>query len=128
MPKSVDQMLAEARRRLARLTPRAAAEAMSDGALLIDTRPYEQRSADGVVPGALIVDRNVLEWRLDPSSDHRLDAVTDHTQTVVVMCNEGYSSSLVAAELQDMGFSRATDIDGGFQAWRAAGLPVNQET
>ena len=101
---------------------------MAAGALLIDTRPLEQRSRDGTVPGALVVDRNVLEWRLDPTSAHRVDAVTGYDQTIVVMCNEGYASSLVAAELQDMGFAGATDVDGGFQAWRAAGLPTSRET
>src|SRR5438093_683900 len=118
MPKSVEQLLAEARACIRRLTPGEAAVSMGGGALLVDTRPHEQRQRDGVVPGAVIVDRNVLEWRLDPASDHKLDAVTGHDQEVVVMCNEGYSSSLVAAELQEMGFARATDVIGGFQAWR----------
>jgi rhodanese-related sulfurtransferase len=124
MPRSVDVLLAEARRRLQRLAPSAALEAMASGALLVDTRPLEQRQADGEVPGAVVIGRNVLEWRLDPLSPHRIDAVTGHDQQIVVMCDEGYASSLVAAQLQDMGFARATDVEGGFQAWRAAGLPV----
>jgi rhodanese-related sulfurtransferase len=128
MPKSVDELLREARQRLRRLTPAAAADALANGALLVDTRPVEQRSRDGVVPGALIIDRNVLEWRLDPASEHRIDAVTGYDQSIVVMCNEGYASSLVAAQLQEMGFATATDVDGGFQAWRAAGLPTSRET
>ena len=128
MPKSVDDLLAEARATLQRLSPAAAAGAMAAGALLVDTRPVEQRRRDGLVPGALIIDRNVLEWRLDPLSEHRIDAVNGYDQTIVVMCNEGYASSLVAAQLQTMGFALATDVDGGFQAWLAAGLPVSRET
>jgi rhodanese-related sulfurtransferase len=128
MPRSVDELLAAARARLTRLAPEAAAGAAAAGALLIDTRPLEQRRRDGVVPGALIVDRNVLEWRLDPFSPHHIEEVTGYDQTIVVMCNEGYSSSLVAAELQNMGFAKATDVDGGFQAWRANGLPTAEDT
>ena len=124
MPISAEDLLAAARRRLARLSPTDAAAALANGALLIDTRSHEQRIRDGLVPGALVVDRNVLEWRLDPTGDHRIDEVTGYDQTIVVMCNEGYASSLVAAELQDMGFANATDVDGGYQAWRAAGLPT----
>jgi rhodanese-related sulfurtransferase len=124
MPKTVEQMLAEARSKLDRLDPAAASAVVAGGALLVDTRPLELRQRDGVVPGALIIDRNVLEWRLDPASAHRIDEVTGHDQTIVVMCNEGYASSLVAAELQEMGFARATDLEGGFQAWRAAGMPT----
>jgi len=129
MPRSVDEMLADARRRLVRLSPSDALVAMARGALLVDTRPFEQRARDGIVPGALVVDRNVLEWRLDPASAHKLDVITGHEQSIVVMCNEGYASSLVAAQLLDMGFESATDVDGGFQAWKAAGLPTaTQET
>jgi rhodanese-related sulfurtransferase len=124
MPKSVDELLARARAGLRRLTPTEAAAAVKAGALLVDTRPLERRRSDGIVPGALVVDRNVLEWRLDPQSAHKIDAVTGHDQTIVIMCNEGYASSLVAAELQEMGFSRATDVEGGYQAWKAAGLPT----
>ena len=108
-----------------RLEPRAAAEAMQRGALLVDTRPLEQRRADGEVPGAIIVDRNVLEWRLDPSCAHRLPQVGDADQLVILMCNEGYSSSLAAATLRRLGVRRATDVVGGFQAWVASGLPVH---
>ena len=125
VPKSADDLLAEARARFTRISPAGAAAAVEDGALLVDTRPVEQRARDGVVPGALIIDRNVLEWRLDPGGDHRIPEVTGYDQTVIVMCNEGYASSLAAAELQEMGFARATDLEGGFQAWRAAGLPVS---
>jgi rhodanese-related sulfurtransferase len=128
MPKSVDDLLAEARSRLRRLSPAAAAEVVALGGLLVDTRPFELRQRDGVVPDALIIDRNVLEWRLDPTSEYRIDAITDHRQAIIVMCNEGYASSLVAAQLLDMGFADATDVVGGFQAWRADGLPVTQES
>jgi rhodanese-related sulfurtransferase len=126
MPKSVEELLADARSRLQRLSPQAAADVVASGGLLVDTRPLEQRQRDGVVPGALVIDRNVLEWRLDPASAHRIDEVTGYDQAIVVMCNEGYSSSLVAAQLQEIGFASATDIEGGYQAWRAAGLPTTQ--
>lgn len=91
--------------------------------MLVDTRPVAQRDADGVVPGALVVDRNVLEWRLDPASASRLP-IARYDLPVVVMCNEGFSSSLAAASLLDLGLHRASDVVGGFQAWRAAGLAV----
>ncbi len=97
---------------------------MAAGALLIDTRPLEQRQRDGSIPGALVIDRNVLEWRLDPTSPHHIPELTDTEQVVMVICNEGYSSSLAAATLQSVGLRHATDVTGGFQAWRAAGLPV----
>lgn len=120
----IDDLLASERRSLVRLSPAEAAAAARDGALLVDTRPIEQRSRDGEIPGALVVDRNVLEWRLDPTSPHRLDAMASPDQAVILVCDEGYSSSLAAATLQRLGLRRATDVAGGFQAWRAAGLPV----
>ncbi len=89
------------------------------GALIVDIRPLEQRQRDGVLPDALVIDRNVLEWRLDPTSDHRVAESSDHDQRIVLVCNEGYSSSLAAASLQDLGLRRATDLIGGFQAWLA---------
>jgi rhodanese-related sulfurtransferase len=91
------------------------------GALVVDIRPVEQRSRDGELPGAVVVDRNVLEWRLDPASEDRIPEVTGHDQPIVVVCNEGYASSLAAATLQDLGLHRATDLDGGYQAWRNRG-------
>lgn len=121
---NIDELLAEARRNLERLDPRQSASAMAEGATLIDIRSDSQIARDGTIPGALVIARNVLEWRLDPSSDARLrnaPALDDH---VILFCNEGYASSLAAATLQELGFSRATDLDGGFQAWRAAGLAV----
>jgi rhodanese-related sulfurtransferase len=121
---AIDDHLAATRRTLVRLEPAQAHQALLEGALLVDTRPTEQRRRDGTVPGAVVVDRNVLEWRLDPTSPHRIPEVTGHDQLVIVMCNEGFSSSLAAATLQQLGLQRATDLAGGFQAWRAAGLPV----
>ena len=118
-------MLADARARLQRLEPedvRAALE--NDGAILIDIRQDYQLAADGVVPGALLIHRNVLEWRCDPSSGGHDARVGGLDRRVVVMCDEGYTSSLAAVALQELGFARVTDLDGGFQAWRAAGLPV----
>jgi rhodanese-related sulfurtransferase len=116
--------LAEARAGLRRAEPRDALAAMGKGALLVDIRSEVQREADGVVPGALFFPRNVLEWRLDPASGHADPRVSGPEAEVIVMCNEGYQSSLAAASLQELGFARATDLVGGFQAWRAAGLPV----
>jgi len=87
-------------------------------------KPITQRAREGEVPGARVIERNVLEWRLDPASPDRIPEVTDHDQVVVVLCSAGYTSSLAAATLQDMGFRSATDVAGGFQAWKAAGLPV----
>lgn len=90
------------------------------------SRPAEQRVREGEIPGALIIERNVLEWRLDPASDHRLPAVTGHEQRIVLVCSEGYASSLAAAGLHEIGLLHATDLVGGFQAWAAAGLPVRR--
>jgi rhodanese-related sulfurtransferase len=125
MASQIDRLLAEARAELARLTPRQAAEAVRRGALMVDTRPVEQRRRDGEIPGAVVVDRNVLEWRLDPTSPDRIPEVTGREQAVILVCNEGYASSLAAATLQRLGMRNATDLDGGFQAWAAAGLPVS---
>ena len=121
--RTIDQVLAEARERLDRAAPREAARAAASGALLVDIRPAAQRAAEGEIPGALIVERNVLEWRFDPASSARLPQAGYDLQ-VIVVCSEGYTSSLAAAALQDLGVSRATDLDGGFVAWRDAGLPV----
>ena len=124
MTKTVEQLLEEARARLRRLSPADAADALAAGALVVDTRPAAQREREGEMPGALVIERNVLEWRLDPASPDRVPDVTGYDQVVVVVCSEGYSSSLAAAALQDMGFRNATDVAGGFRAWKAAGLPV----
>jgi rhodanese-related sulfurtransferase len=113
--RSIDELLAAARERLVRVDAEGLERAMEAGALVVDIRPSEQRSRDGELPGALIIDRNVVEWRLDPASDHRI-AEIDYDRHVIVMCNEGYQSSLVAATLQDLGLHGATDLAGGFQA------------
>jgi rhodanese-related sulfurtransferase len=125
-PLTINQMLADARARLHRLEPAAAAEALRDGALLVDIRPDWQRSAEGSIPDALLIERNHLEWRLDPTSDAKIPSATDHDIGVVIICSEGYTSSLAAASLQDLGLHRATDVIGGFHAWREAGLPTNR--
>jgi rhodanese-related sulfurtransferase len=122
--RTIDQLLADVRLRIGRIEPEDVPVRQAAGALLIDTRPWEQRSRDGEVPGALVVDRNVLEWRLDPSSPDRLPQVTGYDLEVVVLCHEGYSSSLVADTLRTLGLTRTVDVIGGFVAWAAAGLPV----
>ena len=124
---TIDELLAQARARLTRLEPHEAQAAAERGAVLVDVRMESQRAADGVIPGALYHPRNVLEWRADPASAHCDAALAGGLdRVVVVVCNEGYQSSLAAATLQDLGFARATDLIGGFQAWRAAGLPVER--
>ncbi|MGZ6962715.1 MAG: rhodanese-like domain-containing protein [Acidimicrobiia bacterium] len=122
---SVDQELARARSGLQRISARPTAVAAEHGALLIDIRPLHQRAADGEIPGALVIDRNVLEWRLDPASPDRIAEVVGYDQTIIVFCDEGYASSLAAASLQAVGLRNATDLEGGFQAWRSADLPTS---
>ena len=124
MPPTVDKMLERARRRLARVEPHQAAAEQAQGALLVDTRTHAQRAEQGKIPGAFVIDRTVLEWRLDPTSPWRIPEATDLQIRVIVVCAEGFSSSLAAASLQDLGLFNATDVIGGFQAWKAAGLPV----
>jgi rhodanese-related sulfurtransferase len=119
--RSIDVILAAARSRLTRVAPLE----VPDGAVLVDIRPAAQRAAEGEIPGALIVERNVLEWRFDPRSDARLPIADRYDLPVVVFCSEGYTSSLAAAALQDLGLHLATDLAGGFQAWKRAGLPVS---
>jgi rhodanese-related sulfurtransferase len=126
--RSIDELLAEARARIDRLTPVEAAARVAEGALLVDTRPAAQRAREGSVPGALVVERNVLEWRFDPQSDARLPQVTGYDVEVVVLCSEGYSSSLAADTLRALGLARTSDVIGGFGAWAAAGLPVLRDT
>jgi rhodanese-related sulfurtransferase len=125
MPRTtLDDLLGRARERLDRLTPGETLAALREGAVLVDIRSEVQRATDGVVPQAVFVPRNVLEWRLDPDSGAANPTLARLDARVIVMCNEGYQSSLAAATLQDLGFERATDLIGGFQAWRASGLPV----
>jgi rhodanese-related sulfurtransferase len=122
--RSIDELLAEARSRLVRLSPREAAAHVAAGALLVDIRPAAQRAREGGVPGALVVERNVLEWRFDPASDARLPVATGYDVEVIVLCSEGYTSSLAADALRSLGLTRSTDVVGGFAAWTAAGLPT----
>jgi rhodanese-related sulfurtransferase len=120
----VDEVLAASRRRIRRLTAEEAAAAAGRGALLVDTRTDAQRRRQGEVPGALVIDRTVLEWRLDPCSQWRIPEATGYDLEVVVLCRQGFSSSLAAASLRNVGLHRATDVIGGVEAWVAAGLPV----
>src|SRR4051812_23801465 len=124
MPRSVDELLRDARAGLDRVDPEQASAAMESGAMLVDIRAESQRESDGEVPGAVFIPRNVLEWRCDPRSEHRDERVSDPRRRLIVMCDAGYQSSLAAATLRELGHERATDMEGGFQAWRAAGLPV----
>jgi rhodanese-related sulfurtransferase len=127
LTKTIEQMLDDARAGLMRLAPEDAQEALEAGAALIDIRSEAQRARDGVVPGSTFVARNVLEWRLAPQSAWRDPALAraGAGALVMLMCDDGYQSSLAAATLQELGLERATDEVGGFQAWRAAGLPVS---
>jgi rhodanese-related sulfurtransferase len=113
----IDRLLADVRAGLPpRPTARELPQLVADGALIVDIRPVEQRDRDGELPGALVIDRNVLEWRLDPTSPDRVPGADDAARQIVIVCNEGYASSLAAASLQQLGLRRATDLDGGFQA------------
>ncbi|HEX8346309.1 MAG TPA: rhodanese-like domain-containing protein [Actinoplanes sp.] len=122
--RGIDEILAAARDRLTRVDPAGARRAQRAGAILVDIRPAAQRAEHGEIPGAVVIERNVLEWRLDPRSDARLSFAGSYDLPVVVVCQEGYTSSLAAAALLDLGLHRATDLVGGYAAWRAAGLPV----
>ena len=121
--RTVDQLLAAARARLIRVSPRQAHREAGEGALLVDIRPQAQRAAEGEIPGAMIVERNVLEWRFDPASAACLPEAS-YDLRVIVICSEGYTSSLAAGALQDLGIGRATDMAGGFRAWQLDGLPT----
>ncbi len=114
------RLLEESRRDLARVEPADLESVAAAGALVVDIRPVELRDRDGELPGAVVIDRNVLEWRLDPTSPHRLPGMDDPDRTVVLVCNEGYASSLAAHTLQQLGLRNATDLAGGYQAWLAA--------
>ncbi len=123
-PVGIDELLERVRAGYERIGPAEAAEAAAAGALLVDIRYAALRERDGLIPGALVVERNELEWRLDPRGSHRAAEAVGHDLRIVVVCNEGYASSLAVASLRQLGLHRATDLTGGFQAWRAAGLPV----
>jgi rhodanese-related sulfurtransferase len=114
---AVDALLEAAREGLDRVQPEDLAVEVANGALVVDIRPIEQRQRDGDLPDALAIDRNVLEWRLDPTSPDHIPEMTDARRRVIIVCNQGYSSSLAAATLRQLGLRRATDLSGGYQAW-----------
>nr|WP_188830280.1 rhodanese-like domain-containing protein [Nocardia camponoti] len=119
---TIDQMLANAREKLRRLYVYDLPAALARGAILVDIRPTAQRAREGSLPGALVIERNVLEWRLDPTSSAKLALAADHDVEWIIFCSEGYTSSLAAAALQDLGIHRATDLIGGYQALKSAGM------
>ena len=123
-PPTLDKFLESARSRIDRLTPSEARTAQAAGALIVDIRPEAQRRRDGAIAGALVIDRNVLEWRLAPTSRWRLAESSDTARQVVLVCNQGYQSSLAADTLRQLGLPNTTDVIGGFEAWLAAGLPI----
>ncbi|MET8699506.1 rhodanese-like domain-containing protein [Kitasatospora sp. NPDC004723] len=123
---TIDDLLARSREGVHRPGAEEAHRAHRDGALLVDIRPAAQRAAEGEIPDALIIERNVLEWRLDPTGGHRIPEATGYDLEVILVCSEGYASSLAAASLRELGLHRATDLDGGFVGWAAAGLPTRQ--
>jgi rhodanese-related sulfurtransferase len=120
----VDEMLERARSTYRRVSPFEAAHLWASGGLLVDTRPAAQRAEFGEIPGAIVIERNVLEWRLDPTSPHRHEKITGPDQDIVVLCQSGYASSLAARSLRELGLARATDLEGGYEAWLEAGLPT----
>jgi rhodanese-related sulfurtransferase len=126
MRRTVDELLDEARARLARVGPDEAYAAQLGGALLVDIRGDDQIRDGGEIPGAIRIERNALEWRADPACAYRDPRLADLDANLILVCQHGYQSSLAAANLQLLGFARATDLDGGFEAWVAAGLPVTR--
>jgi rhodanese-related sulfurtransferase len=123
---SIEEVLEESRRHLERVQPEQLAEEVAAGALVVDIRPVENREAEGLLPGSVVVDRNVLEWRLDPTSPDRIPEADDPGRRVILVCNEGYASSLAAEALQRVGLSRATDLVGGYRAWKQRVDPGEQ--
>ena len=119
MSRSADDLVKRARRHIDRTRPEDLADVVSAGGLVVDIRPAAQRSDEGELPGALVIERNVLEWRLDPHGSHRLPEATGFDRPVVVVCSEGHASSLAAASLRQLGYRRATDLIGGYRAWRS---------
>ena len=124
--RTVEQMLTQARARFVRLTPTQAAAAQAAGALFVDIRGDDQIRTHGTIPGSIRIPRNVLEWRLDPACPARDALLADPRVTIVIVCQEGYQSSLAASNLHDLGLVHATDLEGGFEAWQAEGLPVER--
>ena len=123
---TIEGLLAAARSRIDRVRPAEALEALAAGALLIDTRCDEDRAAQGVIPGSVHVPLSVLFWRLDPTSGYDDKALSDRGRRIILVCADGYSSSLAAATLRDLGFGRAADLDGGFNGWAAGGYPIEE--
>jgi rhodanese-related sulfurtransferase len=123
---TIDDLLHMARARIDRLDPASARAEAEAGALIIDTRCAEARHQSGTIPGSVHVPLSVLYWRLDPTSGHSDPSLSDRERRVILVCADGYSSSLAAATLRDLGFTRATDLDGGFNGWAAAGLPIER--
>ncbi len=123
----IDALVADVRSRISVLDPIDAAALRTSGALFVDTRPVAQRGEFGGIPGAVVIERNVLEWRLDPTSDHRHPVAACHDGDLVVFCHEGYASSLAVGTLSDLGVPNVHDLAGGFAAWAGAGLPVERE-
>ncbi|HWC69114.1 MAG TPA: rhodanese-like domain-containing protein [Acidimicrobiales bacterium] len=121
---SIEDVFAATRQRVSSIAPHAAAALYEQGALMVDTRSAAQREQFGMIPGAVLIERNVLEWRLDPACSHRHPAVSAHDQPIVVFCQEGYASVLAVASLGELGLTDVHDLAGGFEAWAAAGLPV----
>ncbi|MCX5209670.1 rhodanese-like domain-containing protein [Kitasatospora sp. NBC_00240] len=124
MVTTIDDLVERSREGVHRPRAREAYDAQQQGALLVDIRPAAQRATEGEIPGSLIIERNVLEWRLDPTGSHRIAEAAGYDVEIVVVCSEGYASSLAAASLRELGLHRATDLDGGFVGWAAAGLPT----
>jgi rhodanese-related sulfurtransferase len=124
--KTINEVLAAAQARLHRLTPREAARAMRDGATLVDTRDGDVVARDGLITDAVHIPLSVLEWRVDPASGHQSAAIAGREDRLILICRDGYSSSLAAIRLHELGFTNTTDVIGGFAAWVAAGLPVER--
>ena len=117
-PSAIERMLSEARDGLDRVPPDQLAAEMAAGALVIDIRPESERNDEGPLPGSVVLERNILEWRLDPTSPDRIPEASDRAARVIVVCNDGYASSLAARSLRELGLARATDLEGGYRAWR----------
>lgn len=127
MARTVDDLLAEARSKIGRLEPPEAAAAAASGAVIVDLRCAEDQSRDGTIPGAVLISRTVLEWRADPASATRDERIADVTKHLILVCNQGYSSSLAAGNLRELGFELVSDVIGGFTAWKQQGLPVTTD-
>lgn len=123
---TIDALLESARSRIDRVRPPDVGEEVAAGAVIVDTRCSDARVERGVIPGSVHIPLSVLYWRLDPTSGHHIDALADRGRRIILVCADGYSSSIAAATLRDLGFGRAADLDGGFNGWVAAGFPVEE--